>query len=174
MLQGVCVDPGQTEVLEKGKTYFLFPNDDVHYYVSNFPNINAHKGCFHKKYFQVIERESYPPEPTVRPIHLDQQKIYRADLIWVRPGYKPFTSKEYYIKPRTTHGDCYHDKNLTKLGGCFPLHWFDNFIEIGVQVSVPVPLMDETIIKNDEIEPISNETVHVISKSEQYEQLSLF
>jgi hypothetical protein len=174
MLQGVCVDPGQTEVLEKGKTYYLFLNGNEHYYVSVFPSQNAHKGCFQTKYFQVIERDSYPQEPAARPIHLDPNKVYKADLIWAKPGYRPFTSKEYYIKPRTTHGYFYHDINLTKPGGCFPLHWFDNFIEIDVQVSVTVPIVVESVMKLDKIEPTLNEIVHEISKSEQYEQLSLF
>lgn len=170
MLQGVCVDRGQTEVLEKGKTYYLFPNGDNHYYVSNFPNEHAHKGCFHSKYFQILEQELYPPESENRVIHLDQEKIYKANLIWVSPGYKLFTSKEYYIKPRKTHGDCYHDKHLTKLGGCLPLHWFDNFIEIDINV----PTMDETVIETKEIKPILTKTVHVVITSELSEQLSLF
>ncbi|MEC1744145.1 hypothetical protein [Schinkia azotoformans] len=54
MLQGTCIDTGQTTVLEKGKSYFLFPNGPIHFYVSKFPNRDSHRGCFSGKYFQII------------------------------------------------------------------------------------------------------------------------
>jgi hypothetical protein len=59
LLQGVCVDTGETTVLEKGKKYFLFPSGSNNYYVSKFPNANAHTGCFRKSLFQIVqEKES--------------------------------------------------------------------------------------------------------------------
>jgi hypothetical protein len=51
------VDTGETTVLEKGKKYFLFPGGSNNYYVSKFPNANAHTGCFRKSLFQIVQEE---------------------------------------------------------------------------------------------------------------------
>ncbi|WP_260288470.1 hypothetical protein [Peribacillus aracenensis] len=59
MLQGVCVDPGQTNVLNKEASYFLFPAGNSHYFVSKFPNKKSHRGCFESNRFQLMN----PPEP---------------------------------------------------------------------------------------------------------------
>jgi hypothetical protein len=57
LLQGICVDTGETTVLEKGKKYFLFPGGSNNYYVSKFPNANAHTGCFRKSLFQIVQEK---------------------------------------------------------------------------------------------------------------------
>jgi hypothetical protein len=169
MLKGVCKDPGQTAVLEKGKVYFLFPNGRNHFYVSNFPNFRAHKGCFQSSYFQVIEKEQWPQEPEMKSYCLDPEKVYIANLIWRKPGYKAVALKEYYIKPRTTHCDFYQDSNLTELGGCFPLHWFTDFVEAVIDESViEIPDFDIEFEEND---LFSVESEPKITK---YEQLSFF
>jgi hypothetical protein len=172
MLQGVCVDPGNTDVLKKGKTYFLFPNGNDYYYVSAFPNQNSHKGCFCGKYFQIVEREAWSQEPEGRTIQLDSKKVYKAVLIWRKLGYKSVALKEYYIKPSKTHAGFYDDHQLLKLNGCFPLHWFCNFEEIHVQKSDQKDNHFEAYI--EETEQIFNETVHELNEIEHYEQLTLF
>jgi hypothetical protein len=169
MLRGICTDLGQTAVLELGKSYYLFPNGTQHYYVSNFPDRNAHRGCFQTKYFQIIEKEIWPPEPEVKEFRLDRGKLYRAELIWRKSGYKDVDLKGYFIKPLTTHGDFYHDINFSKLGGCFPLHWFKNFVEIE-QVTAVHEISDFDI-KSSEIEPNFFE---IEPKTIKYVQLSLF
>ncbi|WP_458412756.1 hypothetical protein ACNQFZ_18390 [Schinkia sp. CFF1] len=55
MLQGICIDTGQTTVLEKGKLYFLFQNGETHFYVSKFPRIDSHTGCYKANRFQIIQ-----------------------------------------------------------------------------------------------------------------------
>jgi hypothetical protein len=57
LLKGICVDAALTMVLEKGKTYFLFSNGKDHYYVSRFPTVHAHTGCFHKSLFQIVQEK---------------------------------------------------------------------------------------------------------------------
>jgi hypothetical protein len=169
MLQGVCIDPGQTAVLEMRKKYYLFPNGMNHYYVSNFPNLAAHKGCFQSKYFQIIEKEPWSQEPEMKSYSLDPEKVYWAKLIWRKPGYKFVELKEYYLKPRKTHCDFYHDSKLNQLGGCFPLHWFTNFEEV-------IPDIIDQEVSNFDIKFEENKLVLPETKPEitNYEQLSLF
>jgi hypothetical protein len=169
MLRGICTDLGQTAVLKLGKSYYLFPNGTKHYYVSNFPSRDAHKGCFQVKYFQIIEKDTRSSEPEMREFQLDHGKLYKAELIWRKPGYKTVELKEYFIRPLTTHGDFYHDINFSKLGGCFPLHWFTNFVE--VQQGTAVHEISDFDIKPSEIEPIFFE---IEPKTIKYVQLSLF
>ncbi|MEH7490852.1 hypothetical protein [Neobacillus niacini] len=169
MLQGICVNSGQSVVLEKGKRYFLFPNGTKHFYVSNFPNKNAHKGCFQTNYFQIIEKEEWPQEPKEMVIRLDPEKIYKANLIWRKPGYKTTELKEYYVQPKMTHGYFYHNKNLIDCGGCFPLHWFANFVEVNFEENVTEAF--DFAIELDERVRIFEESV---PKRAEFVQLSIF
>jgi hypothetical protein len=169
MLQGVCVDPGPSAVLEKGTSYYLFPNGSMHYYVSKFPNRNAHKGCFQAQYFQIIEKELWPEEPLQKMSNLDPEKLYKATLIWRKQGYQSTKLTDYYIKPKKTHGYFYHDSNLNNFGGCFPLHWFSDFQEYDLDIiDQKVPDFD---IDFEETVPILAESEPNLSN---YEQLSLF
>jgi hypothetical protein len=168
MLQGVCIDSGQT-TLEKGKRYFLFPNGLKHFYVSNFPNQNAHKGCFQAIYFQVIVKEDWPQEPEMVPVDLDPEKIYKANLIWRTPGYTTALFKEYFLKPMKTHTIFFRDSECKDLGGCFPLHWFEDFKEVDPDNIVTETL--ETVINFEESEQFPIENIH---KTPNYVQLSLF
>ena len=136
MLTGICIDPGQSAVLEKGTRYYLFANGPKHFYVSKFPNQGAHNGCFQAKYFQVSEKEDWPMEPDSVEVALDPEKIYKANLTWRKPGYQFVELKEYYIRPNGTHGFFYHDRDLKKCGGCFPLHWFENFEEVKPEIDL--------------------------------------
>jgi hypothetical protein len=168
MLQGVCVDSGQSAVLQKGTSYYLFPNGVNHFYVSLFPNPNAHKGCFQKAYFQIIEKELWPEEPEVIPVGLDPEQIYKAQLTWRKPGYKSVELKDYYIRPKKTHCYLYQDSRLEDCRGCFPLHWFTNFEPYFHEIVLE---NIDFVIETDEIEPIMAENVPIFNK---YEQLSLF
>lgn len=169
MLQGVCVDPGQSAVLEPGKRYYLFPDGSHHFYVSKFPNQDAHMGCFQTLHFQIVEKEEWPQEPAELPIGLDPKKIYRAQLIWRKPGYKFVELRDYYIRPKKTHVDFYKDISLKECCGCFPLHWFTDFEETSIAKNETKIIDLETKFnKNDPIS-LKNET-----QMENYEQLSLF
>jgi hypothetical protein len=169
MLQGVCVDSGQSAVLEKGTSYYLFPNGSKHFYVSKLPNASAHKGCFQAKYFQVIDKELWPEEPEIVAHALDTEKVYKANLIWRKPGYRSTELKTYYVQPKMTHGYFYHDSNLKRCGGCFPLHWFSDFQEYDLDIiDQEVPEFD---IDFEETVPILVESDPNLSN---YEQLSLF
>lgn len=169
MLQGICVDPGQSAVLEKGTSYYLFPNGTKHYYVSKFPNLGAHNGCFQAKYFQLVEEEDWPQEPESVEVSLDPEKIYKAKLTWRKPGYKFVELKEYYIQPKKTHGFFYRDRDLKKCGGCFPLHWFKNFEEMEIEENVTETT--DFVIEFEESEQFLVDSEPEIAK---YEQLSLF
>lgn len=163
-MEGICVDKNQSTVLENGKRYFLFPNGPDHYYVSNFNNNKSHFGCFQALYFQLIEKEIWPPEPVPKSISLDHGKIYKANLIWRKPGYKIVELKDYYIRPGETHAEFFKDKDLTKCCGCFPLHWFSNFRSIETESANIEPILEENAPNFVESEP----------KITKYEQLSLF
>lgn len=169
MLQGICLEPEQAAVLEKGKSYYLFPNGANHYYVSKFPNSGAHMGCFQNSYFQIIEKELWPEEPEIRSVRLDPEKVYRAKLIWREPGYKSIELKDYYIKPKATHGYFYCDSALKECRGCFPLHWFTGFEETILDIiDQEIPDFD---IDFEESDQFSFESEPNIAN---YVQLSLF
>lgn len=132
-MRGVCIKADNSQVLEAGRVYYLFPVGPSHFYVSKFNKKEAHCGAFHAERFQILEDEKkaqdWPPEPPEREINLDNNKIYVAELIWRRPGYKDKELGTYYIKPGKTHGKFYKNPDLSGFGGSFPLHWFDNFRE---------------------------------------------
>lgn len=161
MLQGVYE--------EDGRTYYLFPVGENHYYASKFPNVRAHRGCFHKDSFQLVATEEWPAEPQVVEHTLDPEKIYQATLIWRREGYKQVELKEYYIKPREVHGYFYHDQELTIFGGCYPLHWFTGFKELEKDEV-------ESIFEDFDIDFTDSDHIFVENAHEtnNFEQLSLF
>lgn len=158
------MDTGETTVLEKGKKYFLFPGGSNNYYVSKFPNANAHTGCFHKSLFQIVQEDEWPPEPVADNVPvLDSSKIYEAKLIWRTRGYRDTKLGTYYLRPARTHAYFYYDKQLKRFGGCFPLHWFEGFREVDA---------DET---NDAV--LETETLECEIKEEMpenFEQMSIF
>ncbi|MBO0962515.1 hypothetical protein J1P26_22735 [Neobacillus sp. MM2021_6] len=169
MLQGICIDTGYTAVLQKGTSYYLFPNGDNHYYVSKFPNEGAHMGCFQERYFQVLEEEQWPDEPEIRLVSFDPEKLYKARLIWRKRGYKSVELKNYYIKSKVTHGYFYSDMALKECRGCFPLHWFTDFQETILDI------IDQEIPDFD-IDFEENDLILVESEPEivNYVQMSIF
>ncbi|MBT2661923.1 hypothetical protein [Bacillus sp. ISL-45] len=166
MLQGVCVETGQTTTLVEGMQYYLFPKGQKHYLVSKFPNENAHMGCYGSEYFQLVEKEIWPEEPTVKDISLDPERMYKARLIWRREGYKDAELKEYFLRPKMSHAYFYLDEQLERFCGCFPLHWFSDFEEIEVE-----PINEEIELEFTESDHFSTECV---LKEVVFEQLSLF
>jgi hypothetical protein len=167
MIQGICVDTSQTTVLEKGRKYFLFPNGPQHYYVSIFPNPHAHKGCFEASLFQIVKEEEWPQEPIAKPIHLDKEKIYQASLVWREPGHRSVPLKKYFVRAKNTHGYFYEDLNLETCRGCFPLHWFSEFVEADQEVEEQLLQEEESFIGEEIV--MMEEPIRF-----QYEQLSLF
>ncbi|MCY8420268.1 hypothetical protein [Bacillus inaquosorum] len=131
--KGKCLSSDITP-LDKGREYFLFPLGDSHYYVSKFDSVNAHCGAYEKKHFQVIDEGLGEEPPAGNYEYLDSSKIYSAELIWMKPAYallKPLGT--YYVRPkapRMTHCYYFYDRELTKYGGIYPLHWFINFQEV--------------------------------------------
>lgn len=166
MLQGVCVETGQTTTLVEGKQYYLFPKGEKHYLVSKFPNENAHMGCYGSEYFELVEKELWPEEPMVLNINLDPEKLYKARLIWRREGYKDTDLKEYYLKPKKTLAYFYHDEGVENCCGCFPLHWFSGFKEVENE-----RVSERFELEFTEDDLVTMETVH---RMPLFEQLSFF
>jgi len=134
VLRGICIDKGDAAGLVEETKYYLFPNGESHFYVSKFPNSEAHQGCFRADLFKIINDNEDPEEPEEKQITLDPTKIYRAKLIWRSPGYRSNNElKEYFIRPLKKHGYYYKDPNLKQFKGCFPLHWFEKFEEVDIQ-----------------------------------------
>lgn len=131
--------------------------------------MGSHKGCFQTKYFQIIEKDIWPEEPEARLVNLDPEKVYKAKLIWRKPGYKSVELKEYFIQPKETHGAFYHDDKLETLRGCFPLHWFSDFLE--VEHGENVAEMTNFVSRINENDQFLAESEPSIAN---YEQLSLF
>jgi hypothetical protein len=166
LLQGICVDTGETTVLEKGKKYFLFPGGSNNYYVSKFPNANAHTGCFRKSLFQIVQGDEWPPEPVADNVPaLDSSKIYAAKLIWRKRGYQQVELGTYYLQPKQTHAYVYRDKQLKKCVGCFPLHWFAEFREVDEEEDETNEVVFETKEPEREIKEENPET---------FEQMCIF
>jgi hypothetical protein len=166
LLQGICIDASLTMVLEKGKTYFLFPIGPDHYYVSRFPNANAHTGCFHKSLFQIVQEDEWPTEPAADNVPvLDSSKIYKAKLIWRTRGYRDTKLGTYYLRPSGTHAYFYHDRELKRPGGCFPLHWFAEFREVDANENET----NEVVFETEALECETKEEIH-----ETFEQMSIF
>jgi hypothetical protein len=151
LLQGICVDASLTMVLEEGRKYFLFPGGSDHYYVSRFPNANAHTGCFHKSLFQIVQEDEWPPEPSPDNVPaLDSSKIYTAKLIWRKRGYQQIKLGMYYLQPSRTHSYVFRDRQLEKCIGCFPLHWFEGFREVNADESETNEVVFETEVPEQE------------------------
>lgn len=168
MIRGVYKGSANSIVLQPGQKYYLFPHGNTHYYVSRFPNEGAHTGCFSKELFDVIEDEEEKEEEAL----LDEEKCYTADLVRKRSGsYPTVVFKTYYIKPHKTHAYFWHDPEMKKFGGCFPLEWYDNFAEFEPIVT------EETIEEVEESEVIIEEPKESPKEPEPIEdsvQLSLF
>ncbi|MFL0365350.1 hypothetical protein ACH0BF_20290 [Pseudobacillus sp. 179-B 2D1 NHS] len=158
MLQGVCMDP---ELIgEFPETVYLFPNGPLNYYVSRFPNKEAHMGCFQADKFQLAE--GWPPEPDAADLPpLELGKVYSAQLVW-KPRGKFIVSKlqqRYFILPEANQKNAlfYKDRERKQLGGRFPLHWFTDFQLVE----------EEALEESFEIELVEEEAAN-------FEQMSLF
>ena len=179
MLQGICVDTAHTTVLVEGQTYFLFPNGPKLFYVSVFPNKNAHKGCYQSSCFEIVEipKEEWEAEPKGPRLvsDYDKEKVYKAQLLWRQSGYKGTELKEYFIRLKVEYpegklkinlvGSCYfYDRyengKYEGFRGCFPLHWFGE--------------LEEVVQKERQHEVRFREIVVSESIVNEYEQLSLF
>ncbi|HFU6611225.1 TPA: hypothetical protein ACGPI4_005400 [Bacillus paranthracis] len=133
-MKGMCINDECSTELRLNQSYYLFPAKPNHFYVSRFNNVNANFGCYKAERFRVIEEEGWPKEPVRNIPELDREKYYRANLIWRPKGYRDKTLQSYIIKPNNTH--CYFWKDVCrhKICGCFPLHWFDKFTPIDIQI----------------------------------------
>jgi DNA polymerase len=81
-MQGICTKPPDSMVLQKGETYYLFPNGPDHVYVSKFPNQDAHMGCFELKHFEVIlEKGDTESLTEKRTLSIDIETYSSVDLI---------------------------------------------------------------------------------------------
>lgn len=143
MQQGIYLDTENTVVLQKGSSYYLFPNRPDHFYVSRFPKEGAHIDCFQTKHFQLIVEE----EKAMTDI--DREKVYFAHL-YRKEGYPGLELREYFIKPRKTHCFLYEDRALTQLKGCFPLDWFTDFEKIVPEIDKSVPIVEEIEFRSTE------------------------
>ncbi|MFL0364640.1 hypothetical protein ACH0BF_16675 [Pseudobacillus sp. 179-B 2D1 NHS] len=158
MLKGKCIDPELAS--EFPEVVYLFPNGPLNFYVSRFPNKYAHMGCFQADKFQPVE--VWPPEPDASNLPpLEPGKMYSAQFIWKpEKQYTLLTFKErYFIIPEANQKNAifYKDPYKKQLGGCFPLHWFDNF-----------QLIEEKASEE------SFETELIDEEKTQFEQISLF
>ncbi|KXO02465.1 hypothetical protein R1C46_18320 [Bacillus tropicus] len=128
--KGVCIAVDQSDLLKEKVEYFLFPAKPNHYYVSRFNRKGAHFGCYQAERFQITEKEVWTPEPEPNLPELNTSLFYRAQLIWRKKGYKDKPLKDYIVQPRGKHCYFWHDRERKKFCGCFPLHWFTDFVPV--------------------------------------------
>ncbi|MFJ7953932.1 hypothetical protein ACIQZG_20740 [Lysinibacillus sp. NPDC096418] len=150
-MQGLCINAPDKSNLVVGETYFLYPHGPA-YHASRFSRPGSHFGTYQKKYFEIVAGvaveavEEWPPEPVqpAEPPRLDKGKIYEAELIWRRNSYGAQLGN-YFI---TAINNCYSCKSdcyfyaaaaLQQPQGRYPLHWFINIREYGIDVAVELP-----------------------------------
>jgi hypothetical protein len=134
--------------------------------------MNSHTGCFERKFFNMLsEEDGISGEPAFVSLSLDPEKIYTAELIWRKEGYKSIKLKTYYICPKKKHGYFYDDYALKECKGCFPLHWFKGFKEVD-SIIEETKLFDEQT--SEQIESKSLIDVMESERLEEFEQLTLF
>ncbi|MGM7634196.1 sugar ABC transporter [Bacillus sp. Hm123] len=98
--------------------------------------------------------DEWPPEPKLDLPDLEAGKVYSAQLIWRRKGYRGKELKQYYIKPdNQKNTNFYADKELKEFQGRYPLHWFADF---------------------KLIEDIEEQLVELVEEPTNFEQMSLF
>lgn len=144
-MRGRCIHAPEKSNLVEGEIYFLYPHGGLAYDVSRFPHSGSHFGTYQKSRFEVITGEG-PTEPSkpLEPSMLEEDKVYEAELIWRKEGYSSELGK-YFI--RATDGcyankrDCYFyaDPELKLPKGRYPLHWFTNIQEHGVEIIKELP-----------------------------------
>ncbi len=148
-MRGKCIDPSSSTNLKANEIYYLYPAGGSSYHVSRFPRPGSHFGTYQKSRFDIIEEEAWPPEPKkpdVLPV-LESGKVYEAELVWKKEGYNAPLGK-YFI--RSTYGcytnmqDCYFydDSTLKQARGLYPIHWFTNIKEFGVEAVKELPQKD--------------------------------
>lgn len=144
-MKGRCIQAPEKSNLAEGEIYYLYPNGGAAYNVSRFPSPGSHFGTYQKNRFEVITEECpLEPSSSLEQLELEEGMVYEAELIWKRDGYCADLGK-YFI--RATYGcyankhDCYFyaDPELKKQIGRFPLHWFTNIHERGVEVIKELP-----------------------------------
>jgi hypothetical protein len=96
---------------------------------------------------------------------LDSSKVYKAKIVWRRPGYKQVKLGVYYLQPLKTHAYFFHDKQLKRFGGCFPLHWFADFREVNLEENET----NEVVFETEALECETKEEI-----PENFEQMSIF
>lgn len=136
-MRAVCIDAGDSAVLQVGETYHVFFNGSSHLYVSKFDNEKAHFGCFQVTQFGILAdsdkpdvSQDWPEEPLGKVLDIEPDTVYKAQLIYRSEGYIHKELGTYYLKPKKTHAFFYKDKELQNLMGMFPLHWFDQFEKV--------------------------------------------
>lgn len=101
MQKVTCVDDSHSNILEKGVTYYAFPNTASAYYVSKFPREGASFGAFQRERFELVveQQEEQPVErPSLDDGHIVQARYigdnphFKRDVIFIRKTYGPYAS----------------------------------------------------------------------------------
>ncbi|TSB47142.1 hypothetical protein [Alkalicoccobacillus porphyridii] len=166
-MKAVCIETGDTALLQEQKEYFIFPNGESHVYVSKFDNQGAHFGCYEKDFFQEIVEEDpvRPPEPPELNPDLEHGQVYKAFLVWTsKRGFWSLEGKHYYLKQHDKVSSqvwFYEDPECKKLRGIFQKHYFTDYEPI------------ETIPQKEE-QALVEESPPELLPEEDWEQMSLF
>ncbi|MEG0259574.1 MAG: hypothetical protein RR595_13760 [Lysinibacillus sp.] len=145
-MQGICVQAVDKSNLVEGETYYLFPHGGLAYNASRFSRPGSHFGTYQKSRFEIVAEVAVEPEPTQpsEPPHLEKGKVYEAELIWRRNPHGAKLGTYFIIAIDNCYAcktDCYFysDATLQQPKGRYPLHWFANIREQGVEVVRELP-----------------------------------
>ncbi|MFS0749540.1 hypothetical protein [Oceanobacillus sp. 1P07AA] len=62
-MEAVCIDATNSNVLQEGVHYFVFPHGETSFYVSKLNKKSSHTGSYSKDRFKVVEVQQEIPEP---------------------------------------------------------------------------------------------------------------
>ncbi|MDY0395404.1 hypothetical protein ACFSMW_13425 [Virgibacillus halophilus] len=69
-MKAICVDATNSNILQEGTEYYVFPHGASAFYVSKFNSSQAHSGVFQRIRFEITEEEKSADEMS-HPVQLD-------------------------------------------------------------------------------------------------------
>lgn len=159
MLVVRCLDASNTNALREGEVYYAFPiNEGMEAaYISRFPKVEAHTGCFQLRRFEEV--------PQVSPV-LDAYEVH---------FYAAATDKKYLLygfEAADIYMILYKDKQLTQFFACMDRKKCEIKDKIAQVNTFAEYTLFPTALKIEQLEELS-EVGHVEEKAE-YEQMTLF
>lgn len=168
MLQGKCVDTGGSTNLTKGELYYLFPHGGHAYCASRFPRPGSHFGAYQKNHFELVDVAIDAPAQVLNK--------YLARV--VKPPSHFYQIDEEYIITEPRADGYYsvffkHRPDGPPIGAYKRTECFERIVSFEESEAVmhDIPKLEQ---RTEDLVHDKPEIVHVSTKKQKYEQLSLF